>query len=108
MAQPQEKKTYHNRVPSLWLLKFRTTTEDQTNFVVAAKNVVHARKRMNNAFSSKKFAHSTFSDSKHDFSGKVESYNHSSEKWTNHDSISDMIKNAWLQPFSENMIAFST
>lgn len=116
MQQPTEekKKFYNNRVPSLWVLKFsQNVTDSDTSlatFVVAAKNVVHARKRMKNSFNNNKFAHENFPDSTLDLTEthNIKSFNPSNKEWSDHESFEDMIDNAWLQPFAENMLVFST
>lgn len=100
---------YNNRVPSMWMLRFSTElTGTPGCFVVCAKNAVHARKRMKNSYSNDKFAYHEFPCSQLDFKNEdVVSYNPSTKEQTRHSSVLDMIDNAWLQPFAENMIAFS-
>lgn len=112
-----KKKFYPNRVPSMWVLQFGrcSDTSSDTNswkayLVVAAKNVVHARKRMKNSFSNDKFATlgcpSTLNLSETD--RELQSFNPSEDKWTDHKNVEDMIDNAWLQPYAENMLVFTT
>lgn len=111
-----KKKFYPNRVPSMWVLQFRqscsgsdTNSVWMASFVVAAKNVVHARKRMKNSFSNDKFA-TVGTPSALNLSEterQLQSFNPSEDKWTDHKNVEDMIENAWLQPYAENMLVFT-
>lgn len=110
----RDKKLQANRIPSMWEISFSPSEVDAPGcFIVCAKNPVHARKRMKNAFLSGKYAENKFPFSRLDMSDenvknqKVSSYNHHTKEWVEHPSFIHMIENAWVRPYAENMIIFS-